>query len=102
MSRCRVFKAYCAWHVYECGPKRYETFTTWAKAMEYANRKARLTPTSITVKDNDGAFCSLTATVNNRNHIHLKAGDDTFTLVRHEWEPLAKFLLKEAKKQEKV
>ena len=41
MSRCRVFKAYCAWHVYECGPKRYETFTTWAKAMEYANRMAR-------------------------------------------------------------
>lgn len=102
MSRCRVFKAYCAWHVYECGPKRYETFTTWAKAMEYANRKARLTPTSITVKDNDGAFCGLTATVNDRNRIHLKAGDDTFLLARHEWEPLAKFLLAAAKNQEEA
>ena len=102
MSRCRVFKAYCAWHVYEYERKRYETFITWAKAMEYANRKARLTPTSITVKDNDGAFCSLTAPVNNRNHIHLKAGDDTFTLARHEWEPLAKFLLAAAKGKEKV
>lgn len=99
MSRCRVFKAYCAWHVYECGPKRYETFTTWAKAMEYANRKSRLAP-DITIKDPSGAFCGLTATVNNRNHIHLKAGDDTFTLVRHEWEPLARFLLAAAKNQE--
>lgn len=100
MSRCRVFKAYCAWHVYECGPKRYETFTTWAKAMEYANRKARLTPTSITVKDNDGAFCDLTATVSYRNSIYLKAGDDSFSLARHEWEPLARFLLAAVKHAE--
>lgn len=101
MSRCRVFKAYCAWHVYECGPKRYETFTTWAKAMEYADRKSRLAP-DITIEDPSGAFCGLTATVNDRNRIHLKAGDDTFLLARHEWEPLAKFLLAAAKNQEKI
>lgn len=41
MSRCRVFKAYCAWHVYEYERKRYETFITWAEAMEYADRMAR-------------------------------------------------------------
>lgn len=80
MSRCRVFKAYCAWHVYECGPKRYETFTTWAKAMEYANRKARLTPTSITVKDPSGAFCDLTAMVNDQDLIGIRSGGDRFTL----------------------
>ena len=102
MSRCRVFKAYCAWHVYECGPKRYETFTTWAKAMEYANRKARLTPTSITVKDPSGAFCDLTAMVNDRDLIDLKSGGDRFTLARHEWEPLAQFLLTEAKNKEEA
>lgn len=101
MSRCRVFKAYCAWHVYECGPKRYETFTTWAKAMEYADRKSRLAP-DITIKDPTGAFCELTATVKNRNHIHLKAGDDSFLLARHEWKPLADFLLTEARKQEEA
>lgn len=101
MSRCRVFKAYCAWHVYECGPKRYETFTTWAKAMEYADRKSRLAP-DITIEDPSGAFCGLTATVNDRNRIHLKAGDDSFSLARHEWEPLAKFLLAAAKNQEEA
>lgn len=102
MSRCRVFKAYCAWHVYECGPKRYETFTTWAKAMEYANRKARLTPTSITVKDPSGAVCDLTATVSYRNSIYLKAGDDSFILAPHEWKPLAHFLLDAARSQEEA
>ena len=101
MSRCRVFKAYCAWHVYECGPKRYETFTTWAKAMEYANRKSRLAP-DITIKDPSGAFCPLTATANERNHIHLKAGGNTFTLAPHEWKPLAHFLLDVAKHQEEA
>lgn len=100
MSRYRVFKAYCAWHVYEPGPKRYETFTTWSKAMEYANRKARLTPTSITVKDPSGEFCDLTATVSYRNSIYLKAGDDSFSLARHEWEPLARFLLAAVKHAE--
>lgn len=102
MSRCRVFKAYCAWHVYECGPKRYETFTTWAKAMEYANRKARLTPTSITVKDPSGAFCDLTAMVNDRDLIDLKSGGDRFTLARHELKPLAHFLLEAASNQEEA
>lgn len=102
MSRCRVFKAYCAWHVYECGPKRYETFTTWAKAMEYANRKARLTPTSITVKDPSGEFCDLTAMVNDRDLIDLKSGGDRFTLARHEWKPLARFLLTEAYRPEEA
>ncbi len=101
MSRCRVFKAYCAWHVYEYERKRYETFITWAEAMEYANRKSRLAP-DITIKDPSGAFCGLTATVNNRNHIHLKAGDDTFILARHEWKPLARFLLTAADQMEEA
>jgi len=55
-----------------------------------------------TIKDPSGAVCDLTATVNERNHIHLKAGDDTFTLVRHEWEPLARFLLAASKSQEEA
>ena len=101
MSRCRVFKAYCAWHVYECGPKRYETFTTWAKAMEYADRKSRLAP-DITIEDPSGAFCGLTATVNDRDLIDLKSGGDRFTLARHEWEPLARFLLAASKSQEEA
>ena len=101
MSRCRVFKAYCAWHVYEYERKRYETFITWAEAMEYADRKSRLAP-DITIEDPSGAVCDLTATVNDRNSIYLKAGDDTFTLVRHEWKPLAKFLLAAAKDKEEV
>lgn len=101
MRRCRVFKAYCAWHVYECGPKRYETFTTWAKAMEYADRKSRLAP-DITIEDPSGAFCGLTATVNDRNRIHLKAGDDSFSLARHEWKPLARFLLAAAYRPEEA
>ena len=89
MSRYRVFKAYCAWHVYEPGPKRYETFTTWSKAMEYVDRQAT---GAITVKDPSGAFCDLNAT-NKREYIHLKSGGDTFTLAPHEWKPLAHFLL---------
>lgn len=101
MSRCRVFKAYCAWHVYEYERKRYETFITWAEAMEYADRKSRLAP-DITIEDPSGAFCGLTATVNNRNHIHLKAGDDSFSLARHEWKPLARFLLTEAYRPEEA
>ena len=96
MSRYRVFKAYCAWHVYEPGPKRYETFTTWSKAMEYVDRQAT---GAITVKDPSGAFCDLNAT-NKREYIHLKSGGDTFTLAPHEWKPLAKFLLAAAKHQE--
>lgn len=101
MSRCRVFKAYCAWHVYECGPKRYETFTTWAKAMEYAHRQAQPTPNAITIKDHSGAVCDLTV-INKRSYINLKAGGDTFNLMPHEWEPLAKFLLAADKNQEEA
>ncbi|WP_295806184.1 hypothetical protein [uncultured Corynebacterium sp.] len=100
MNRCRVFKAYCAWHVYEYGPKRYESFTTWAKAMEHANREAQQTPTTSTIKDPSGKVCDLTATIKSRNHICLKAGDDTFNLMPHEWKPLAGFLLDAAKYQE--
>ena len=100
MSRCRVFKAYCAWHVYEYERKRYETFTTWAKAMEYADRKSRLAP-DITIKDHSGAVCDLTV-INKRSYINLKAGGDTFNLMPHEWEPLAKFLLAADKNQEEA
>lgn len=102
MSRYRVFKAYCAWHVYECGPKRYETFTTWAKAMEYANRQAQPTPNTITIADRSGALCDITATVINKHRISLRAGDDTFILASHEWKPLAHFLLDAARSQEEA
>ena len=66
-------------------------FSEWHMAMEYANREARTA--SITTEDLSGEFCDLTATVNDRNHIHFKAGDYTFALARHAWEPLARFLL---------
>lgn len=75
-------------------------FPQWDMALRYANQKAQTT--TLTVKDPNGAFCALTATVNERNHIRLKAGDDTFTLARHEWKPLADFLLTEARKQEEA
>ena len=102
MSRCRVFKAYCAWHVYECGPKRYETFTTWAKAMEHAHREAQQSPKTITIEDPTGGFCDLTVTLNFLNHIHLSSSADSFDLARHEWKPLAKFLLEAARSQEEA
>lgn len=70
-------------------------FPQWDMAMEYVNR-------AITIPDPSGAFCDLTATVNERNHIHLKAGGDTFTLAPHEWKPLARFLLTESRKQEEA
>ena len=41
----------------------------------------------------------LTAGVNPHNHIYLKTGDDRFTLIPHEWKPLAEFLLDAAKNQ---
>lgn len=99
-------------------------FPQWDMALNYANRMAhterpedyrrtsdpeQLAKTlrslgyqRTTIKDPSGAFCALTATVNERNHIHLKAGDDSFLLARHEWKPLADFLLTEARKQEEA
>ena len=77
-------------------------FPQWHMAQEYANHMAHTAPPKTTIKDPSGAVCDLTATVNDRNFIHLKAGDDTFTLGRHEWEPLAKFLLAAAKNQEEA
>lgn len=74
------------------------SFRTWAKAMAYADRKSRLAP-DITIEDPSGALCDLTATVDSWHFIHLKAGDDTFDLARHEWRPLAYFLLGAAKHQ---
>lgn len=41
MSRWKVDKAYGLWYAYEYGWKRHETFTTWAKAMHYADQQAR-------------------------------------------------------------
>lgn len=66
-------------------------FPQWDMAMRYANSRSR--SNTITIYDRSKAFCYLTATVNERNHIDLKSGDDTFILARHEWKPLAKFLL---------
>ena len=99
-------------------------FPQWHMALNYANRMNLTAPPEpivklakpdalaktlselgyrrTTIKDPSGAVCDLTATVNERNHIHLKAGDDTFTLVRHEWEPLARFLLAASKSQEEA
>ena len=97
-------------------------FPQWGMAVHYANRMARTAqPETIghpaepdalakalselgyrrtTIKDPSGAVCDLTATVNERNHIYLKAGDDSFSLARHEWEPLARFLLAAVKHAE--
>ena len=99
-------------------------FPQWHMALRYANRMNLTTPPEpivklakpdalaktlselgyrrTTIKDPSGAFCDLTATVSYRNSIYLKAGDDTFTLARHEWEPLAQFLLAAAKNQEEA
>lgn len=72
-------------------------FPQWSMAMRYATRMSR--PSTLTVKDRSGEFCDLTATVDSWHFIHLKAGDDTFDLARHEWKPLAHFLLDAAKYQ---
>lgn len=75
-------------------------FPQWHMALDYANNMARTTPPKTTIKDPNGAVCDLTATVSYRNSIYLKAGDDSFSLARHEWEPLARFLLAAARYQE--
>ena len=100
MKRWKVTQAYGTWYAVEHGWKHYKAFSTWAEAMEHANREAQQTPTTITIKDPSGKVCDLTATIKSRNHICLKAGDDTFNLMPHEWMPLAHFLLEEAKYQE--
>ena len=97
MSRYRIFKAYYEWHVYEYGHERYGSFPTWAESMEYAHRQAQPTPNAITIEDPSGKVCDLTATITNRRRVKLEAGGDTFTLIPHEWKPLAEFLLEEAK-----
>lgn len=75
-------------------------FPEWQMAMEYATHQDQQSPNTIIIKDPSGEFCDLTAKANDRyndqHFIHLKAGDDTFTLARHEWRPLAGFLLTEA------
>lgn len=98
-------------------------FPAWEMAVHYANRMTHTKPETIgnpsdpdalakalselgyrrtTIKDPSGAVCDLTATVSYRNSIYLKAGDDSFSLARHEWKPLARFLLTEARKQEEA
>lgn len=100
MKRWKVAKHYGLWYAIEHGWTHYESFPTWAKAMEYADQQAQPTPNEITIKDPSGALCDLTATVTDQGYIRLKAGDDAFILAPHEWEPLAKFLLEAAKHQE--
>lgn len=99
-------------------------FPQWGMAVQYANRMARTAkPETIgnptdpeqlakelsklgfrrtTIKDPSGEVCDLTATVRYRNSIHLKAGDDSFLLARHEWKPLARFLLAAAYRPEEA
>ena len=81
-------------------------FPEWHMAMEYATHQDQQSPNTIIIKDPSGEFCDLTAKANDRyndqHFIHLKAGDDSFTLAPHEWEPLARFLLTEARKQEEA
>lgn len=96
MSRWRVTKAYGLWYAAEYGWKRYKAFITWAEAMEYADRETQPTPNTVTIQDPSGAVCDLTATTR-CEYIHLKACDDTFNLMPHEWKPLADFLLEAAK-----
>lgn len=102
MSRWEVIKVHGVWHAHEYGRNLYNYFSTWAKAMEYAAREAQKSPNTITIKDPSGAFCALTATVNERNHIHLNSDDDSFTLAPHEWRPLAGFLLAAADRAEEA
>lgn len=92
MRRWRVTKAYGLWYAAEYGWRRYKAFITWDEAMEYADRETQPTSNTITIQDLSGAVCDLTATTR-REYIHLKAGDDTFNLMPHEWKPLARFLL---------
>lgn len=99
-------------------------FPEWGMAVSYANRMAHTAkPETIghptdpdalaktlselgyrrtTIKDPSGAVCDLTATVSYRNSIYLKAGDDSFSLARHEWKPLARFLLAAAYRPEEA
>ena len=99
-------------------------FPEWGMAVNYADRMARtakpehykrttgterlakalkeLGYKQTTIKDPSGAVCDLTATVSYRNSIYLKAGDDSFSLARHEWKPLAQFLLTAAKNKEEA
>ena len=99
-------------------------FPEWGMAVNYADRMARtakpehykrttgterlakalkeLGYKQTTIKDPSGQFCYLTATLNHRDLIDLKSGDDTFTLARHEWKPLAHFLLDIAKHHEQA
>lgn len=99
-------------------------FPQWHMAQEYANRMARTAKTETyrfttsterlaktlselgyrrtTIPDPSGAFCDLTAMVNDQDLIDLKSGGDRFTLAPHEWKPLARFLLTEARKQEEA
>lgn len=68
-------------------------FPQWDMAIRYADEQAQPTPNAITIEDHSGALCDLTATIIAQRYIHLKAGDDVFTLAPHEWKPLALFLL---------
>jgi len=102
MSRWKVIKAYGVWHAHEYGRDIYNYFPTWAKAMAYAAREAQKSPNTIIIEDPTGAFCDLTAMVNDRDLIGLKSGGDRFTLARHEWKPLARFLLTEAYRPEEA
>ena len=98
-------------------------FPEWGMAVHYANRMTHTKPETIgnptdpeqlakelsklgfrrtTIKDPSGAFCDLTAMVNDRDLIDLKSGGDRFTLARHEWKPLARFLLTEAYRPEEA
>lgn len=98
MSRWEVRKIGVMWSVEDVGGNNYDLFHRWDEAMHYANRMARIT----TIEDRSGQFCYLTATLNHRDLIDLKSGDDTFTLARHEWKPLAHFLLDIAKHHEQA
>ena len=99
-------------------------FPQWHMAVSYANRMNLTAPPEpivklakpdalaktlselgyrrTTIKDPSGAVCDLTATVSYRNSIYLKAGDDSFSLARHEWKPLARFLLAAAYRPEEA
>lgn len=93
MKRWKVTQAYGTWYAVEHGWKHYKAFSTWAEAMEYADRKSQPSPNTVTIEDPTGALCDLTARVTDQHYIRLKAGDDAFILAPHEWKPLALFLL---------
>ncbi|WP_368921766.1 hypothetical protein [Corynebacterium striatum] len=102
MSQFRVFKAYGAWHVYEYGRERYESFPTWAEAMHYADQQARTVevtlprnPLPLKIEGEEGDTDIVVEQKPKDNSVSIKDEDlyDEIVLRRLELKPLALALL---------